>query len=81
MHARQMAPKRTAIGAALVLLDILELFVNERCGGSTRRAHDGRDPAAAGGRPKRCGAPGGRALPSPVDALNGRKIKIDILFG
>jgi hypothetical protein len=66
------------------LLDILELLVNERCSGSTRRAHDGRDPADAGVRPKRCnvvcGAPGGRALPGSIDASNGGKIKIDIFF-
>src|SRR3954467_4676390 len=57
--------------SAALLLDSLELLVDQRCGGITRRIHNGRDPAAAGARPKlssaghinenvRCGAPSAR---------------------
>ena len=72
-----------------LLLDGLELLVNERCGRSTPRIHTGRDRPP--GDPKRngtahikgnvrCGAPGGRALPSSGDASYAGKIKVDIFL-
>src|SRR5437764_14752187 len=75
---RQKNPHPELCSVAL-LLDIVELLRNQRCSRSAHGGHRGRDGPL--GRPRRRGAPGGRALPRLVDASNGGKIKIDIFFG